>query len=209
MHERVREEEKRGSAEDDNVPSYMIYSDIFCAEQSESAASDNRGWMAMPVKRLRKECRKRILPVTGRKADLAQRLPEYAVEASQRCINATIVDTSQRCIILHYRNSEPAGKMAAGHTFTVEPMICEGAASYLMWEDDWTATTRDGGRSAQFEHTLLITPDGVEALTGKIETSPVQFWERDSKHHEGVWLGTSKAGKEREAALNASLLGES
>ena len=98
MHERVREEEKRGSAEDDNVPSYTIYSDIFCAEQSESAASDNRGWMAMPVKRLRKECRKRILPVTGRKADLVQRLPEYVVEASQRCINATIVDTSQQCI---------------------------------------------------------------------------------------------------------------
>ena len=103
MHERVREEEKRGSAEDDNVPSYTIYSDSFCAEQSESAASDNRGWMAMPVKRLRKECRKRMLPVTGRKADLAQRLPEYAVEASKRCINATIVDTSQRCIVLHYQ----------------------------------------------------------------------------------------------------------
>ena len=99
--------------------------------------------------------------------------------------------------------------MAAGHTLTIEPMICEGAAGYLMWEDDWTATMRDGGRSAQFAHTLLITPDGVEALTGKIETSPVQFWERDSKHHEGVWLGTSKAGKEREAALNASLLGSS
>jgi methionyl aminopeptidase len=111
--------------------------------------------------------------------------------------------------ILHYRNSEPAGKMAPGHTFTIEPMICEGDNSFLMWPDDWTATTRDGGRSAQFEHTLLITPDGVEALTGKIETSPVQFWERDSKVHNGVWIGTSAAGKEREAALNASLLGSS
>jgi len=111
--------------------------------------------------------------------------------------------------ILHYRNSEPAGKMAAGHTFTIEPMICEGAASYLMWPDEWTVTTKDGGRSAQFEHSLLITPDGVEALTGKIETSPVQFWERESKVHEGVWLGTSSAAKEREAALNASLLGSS
>ncbi|KAL7552498.1 hypothetical protein ACHAWF_015745 [Thalassiosira exigua] len=111
--------------------------------------------------------------------------------------------------ILHYRNSEPAGKMAPGHTFTIEPMICEGAATYLMWPDDWTATTKDGGRSAQFEHTLLITPDGVEALTGKIETSPVQFWERESKLHSGVWLGTSGAAKEREAGLNASLLSSS
>ncbi len=108
--------------------------------------------------------------------------------------------------ILHYRNSEPAGKMAAGHTFTIEPMICENGANYLMWPDDWTATTKDGGRSAQFEHTLLITPDGVEALTGKIETSPVQFWERDSNVHKGLWLGTTPSAKEREGELNANLL---
>ena len=112
--------------------------------------------------------------------------------------------------ILHYRNNEPAGKMAAGHTFTIEPMICEQNADYLMWPDDWTATTKDGGRSAQFEHTLLITKDGVEALTGKIEgSSPLQFWERDSKVHDGVWLGTSADAKQREAKVNASLVGSS
>ena len=78
-----------------------------------------------------------------------------------------------------------------------------------MWPDDWTATTRDGGRSAQFEHTLLITPDGVEALTGKIETSPLQFWERDSTVHDGVWVGTNENGKKREAVVNERLLSES
>jgi len=108
--------------------------------------------------------------------------------------------------ILHYRNSEPAGKMAAGHTFTIEPMICENSANYLMWPDDWTATTKDGGRSAQFEHTLLITSDGVEALTGKLDTSPVQFWARDSNVHSGFWLGTTSYAKEREATLNSNLL---
>lgn len=60
-----------------------------------------------------------------------------------------------------------------------------------MWPDDWTATTIDGERSAQFEHTLLVTSDGVEALTGKIETSPLQFWEKESEVHKGYWLGTS------------------
>ena len=54
--------------------------------------------MAMPLKRLRKECRKRLLPVTGRKAVLAVQLPEYGVETLQRCVNATTVDTSHRCI---------------------------------------------------------------------------------------------------------------
>ena len=110
--------------------------------------------------------------------------------------------------VLHYRNSDPAGRMAAGHTFTIEPPICEGRADApLTWEDDWTITTPDGGRSAQFEHTLLVTPDGAEALTGKIETSPVQFWERESEFHEGVWLGTSSAARKQEAALNALLFG--
>ena len=104
--------------------------------------------------------------------------------------------------ILHYRNNEPAGKMAAGHTFTIEPMICEGDASYLMWPDDWTVTTKDGKRSAQFEHTLLITKDGVEALTGKIETSPLQFWEEESSVRKGIWLGTSNEARRRAEELN-------
>jgi len=78
--------------------------------------------------------------------------------------------------ILHYRNKEP-GTMEVGHIFTIEPMICEGTFRHVEWADGWTATTRDGKRSAQFEHTLLITPDGVEALTGKLETSPKFFWE--------------------------------
>lgn len=108
--------------------------------------------------------------------------------------------------ILHYRNSEPNGQMAVGHTFTIEPMICEGSAKALTWPDEWTATTVDGRRSAQFEHTLLIVPDGVEALTGKTADSPVQFWERESKVHQGVWLGTSAAAQKRQAEINAAVL---
>lgn len=95
--------------------------------------------------------------------------------------------------------------MAAGHTFTIEPMICEGSAKALTWPDEWTATTVDGKRSAQFEHTLLITADGVEALTGKNEDSPVQFWERDSKIHKGIWLGTSATAKKRQEEINKAL----
>lgn len=107
--------------------------------------------------------------------------------------------------ILHYRNNEPNGQMTAGHTFTIEPMICEGSAKALTWPDEWTATTVDGKRSAQFEHTLLITADGVEALTGKNEDSPVQFWERDSKIHKGIWLGTSATAKKRQEEINKAV----
>ena len=108
--------------------------------------------------------------------------------------------------ILHYRNNEPNGSMAVGHTFTIEPMICEQSASPLSWPDGWTATTSDGKRSAQFEHTLLITETGVEALTGKTEESPLQFWEANSKVHTGIWLGTTEDAITRQNAINAKLL---
>lgn len=97
--------------------------------------------------------------------------------------------------------------MAAGHTFTIEPMICEGSAKPLIWPDEWTATTVDGKRSAQFEHTLLITEDGVEALTGKTANSPLQFWELESTiHNKGAWLGTSKAAQAKQTEINSQLL---
>ena len=50
-------------------------------------------------------------------------------------------------------------------TFTIEPMLNLGTASWDMWEDGWTVVTRDRSRSAQFEHTILITENGNEILT--------------------------------------------
>jgi len=52
-----------------------------------------------------------------------------------------------------------------GMTFTIEPMLNLGTVEWDMWEDDWTVVTKDRKRSAQFEHTLLITDAGAEILT--------------------------------------------
>jgi methionyl aminopeptidase len=52
-----------------------------------------------------------------------------------------------------------------GMTFTIEPMITMGAFQHELWPDKWTAVTVDRRRTAQFEHTLLVTDDGVEILT--------------------------------------------
>lgn len=79
--------------------------------------------------------------------------------------------------ILHYRNNDRCGVMAPGHTFTIEPMICLGTNQVVTWPDKWTAVTKDGLPSAQFEHTLLITDTGVEELTAKLPTSPKYSWE--------------------------------
>jgi methionyl aminopeptidase len=106
--------------------------------------------------------------------------------------------------IYHYTVNQQLDTIEAGHVFTIEPMICEGLSDPYMWQDDWTATTADGKRSAQFEHTLLVTPDGVEALTGKLEDSPIQFWEEESAVRKGVWLGTSVDARRRAEELNGS-----
>ncbi|KAI8597193.1 peptidase M24, structural domain-containing protein [Dissophora ornata] len=68
-------------------------------------------------------------------------------------------------LIYHHDNDEE-GNMEKGMIFTIEPMFCQGAAMGVQWPDKWTVATVDGGRSAQFEHTILITKDGAERLTG-------------------------------------------
>lgn len=79
--------------------------------------------------------------------------------------------------VLHYKNMDRCGVMAPGHCFTIEPMICLGSNKPVVWPDKWTAATADGKPTAQFEHTLLITETGVEALTAKLPTSPKYSWE--------------------------------
>ncbi len=72
----------------------------------------------------------------------------------------------------HYKNNKAIGSMKPGHIFTIEPMINVGTWKDMTWNDNWTAVTADGKRSAQFEHTLLITEDGCEILTARNEESP-------------------------------------
>ena len=52
-------------------------------------------------------------------------------------------------------------------TFTIEPMINEGVWNAKVLEDGWTAVTTDGKRSAQFEHTIVVTRDGASILTAQ------------------------------------------
>eukprot|EP00210_Caulerpa_lentillifera_P005593 g5350.t1 len=78
--------------------------------------------------------------------------------------------------IPHYAKNKATGFMRAGHVFTIEPMINEGVSQDVTWPDGWTAVTRDGKRSAQFEHTLLVTENGCEVLTERTPDSPPLWW---------------------------------
>ncbi len=69
---------------------------------------------------------------------------------------------NRRCCI----TAVPArGGAEAGHDFTIEPMINEGTRYTRTLPDGWTVVTKDRKLSAQWEHTVAVTEDGVELLT--------------------------------------------
>lgn len=65
----------------------------------------------------------------------------------------------------HFYDAHNPTRIKPGMVFTVEPMINMGSWKLTTWDDGWTAVTADGRRSAQFEHTVLVTLEGVEILT--------------------------------------------
>jgi methionyl aminopeptidase len=68
-------------------------------------------------------------------------------------------------VVPHYDDPDHDTIMQPGMTFTIEPMLNLGTHAWDMWDDGWTVVTKDRQRSAQFEHTLLVTDAGAEILT--------------------------------------------
>jgi methionyl aminopeptidase len=67
--------------------------------------------------------------------------------------------------VLHYGSPGTGAILEPGMTFTIEPMINAGKRNVTLLPDDWTVITKDRSLSAQWEHTILVTEDGVEILT--------------------------------------------
>jgi methionyl aminopeptidase len=67
--------------------------------------------------------------------------------------------------VLHYGLPGTGMALAAGMTFTVEPMVNIGKRHVKLLSDGWTVVTKDHSLSAQWEHTVLVTDTGVEVLT--------------------------------------------
>lgn len=69
-------------------------------------------------------------------------------------------------IVPHYDAAPSyATVMEPGMVFTIEPMLTLGSIAWEQWDDDWTVLTKDRGRTAQWEHTLVVTETGAEILT--------------------------------------------
>jgi len=76
--------------------------------------------------------------------------------------------------ILHYGKPGTGMAIKEGMIFTIEPMINLGSRQNKLLKDGWTVVTKDRKASAQWEHTLLVTADGVDVLTRRKEEE--LFW---------------------------------
>ncbi|MEU6710585.1 type I methionyl aminopeptidase [Nonomuraea sp. NPDC046802] len=68
-------------------------------------------------------------------------------------------------MVPHYDDPSLRVELVPGMTFTIEPMLTLGTIDYDIWPDKWTAVTKDRKRTAQFEHTIVVTETGSEILT--------------------------------------------
>jgi len=76
--------------------------------------------------------------------------------------------------ILHYGRAGTGMELKEGMTFTIEPMINQGKPATRTLSDGWTVVTTDGLLSAQFEHTVAVTADGVRVLTLRADETPLR-----------------------------------
>ncbi len=79
--------------------------------------------------------------------------------------HGTGVDFHEEPQVPHFGRRGHGAPMIAGTVFTIEPMINAGRYDIKILADGWTAVTVDGSLSAQWEHTVLVTEEGYEALT--------------------------------------------
>jgi len=106
----------------------------------------------------------------GRIRDIGYAIADYAHRQGCTVVRAYCGHGIGRCFhmdphVFHYRSNEDAARITPGMIFTVEPMINLGVWRHKLLDDHWTAVTADGKRSAQFEHTVLVTEEGPEILT--------------------------------------------
>jgi methionyl aminopeptidase len=106
----------------------------------------------------------------GRIGDIGAAIQEYA-EAQGFSVVRDFVGHGISSVfhtppqIPHFGQKGKGKRLRPGMVFTIEPMINEGTYEAVVLQDGWTAVTKDGKLSAQFEHTVAVTEDGVEILT--------------------------------------------
>lgn len=137
--------------------------------------------LAKKLVEVTEECLRRGIAVVkpgARVGDIGAAIQEYAESNGFSVVRdfvghgvSNIFHTAPQ--IPHYGTRGKGKKLRPGMVFTIEPMINEGTWEVEVLTDKWTAITKDHKLSAQFEHTIAVTEDGVEILTLREERVPV------------------------------------
>lgn len=90
---------------------------------------------------------------------------QYASVVREYCGHGIGKEFHEDPQVLHYGKPDTGVELKKGMTFTIEPMVNLGKRHIRTLPDEWTIVTKDHKLSAQWEHTLLVTADGVEVLT--------------------------------------------
>ncbi|AFZ46683.1 methionine aminopeptidase, type I [Cyanobacterium stanieri PCC 7202] len=106
----------------------------------------------------------------GRIGDIGAAIQEYAESCGFSVVRNFVGHGIGRVFhtapqVPHYGKKGTGKKIRPGMVFTIEPMINEGTWEADILDDNWTAVTKDRKLSAQFEHTIAVTKEGVEILT--------------------------------------------
>lgn len=147
--------------------------DGYHGDTSRTFCVGNPSPLAQKLVAVTEECLKRgIAAITpgGKIGDIGAAIQEYAESHGFSVVRdfvghgiSNVFHTAPQ--IPHYGVKGKGKKLRPGMVFTIEPMINEGSYEAVILEDGWTAVTKDGKLSAQFEHTIAVTEDGVEILT--------------------------------------------
>ena len=84
--------------------------------------------------------------------------------------------------MLHYGRPGTGTELVPGMTFTIEPMVNIGRRDIKEMPDGWTIVTKDRSLSAQWEHTVLVTPTGYEVLTLSAGSPPIPAFVQGMPH---------------------------
>jgi len=107
-----------------------------------------------------------------RLGDIGNAIETYATKHNlsvvrELCGHGIGTDLHEDPDVLNYGKKDTGMVLKAGMTIAIEPMLNLGKRYVYMQDDDWTICTDDGSPSAHFEHTVLVTKDGYEILTGE------------------------------------------
>lgn len=112
----------------------------------------------------------RLVRPGARLGDIGQVIQQYAEAqrfsvVQEYCGHGIGAEFHEDPQVLHYGKAGTGELIHEGMIFTIEPMINAGKRHVKLLPDQWTVTTKDHSLSAQWEHTILVTPNGYEVLT--------------------------------------------